>query len=147
MRKTTAFIHIHFSYNCLFWSLSFSGVVGCFTDGGVIKNPPSNAGSPGEGNGNPLQCSCLENPMDRGAWRAMVCGVAKVMTVSLSTHTELCYLYPLRPWSGALIWLPNKITNLTSCRQMCSHLLFVPWTLGSLNVLAPLCSLPDLAPA
>ena len=28
--------------------------------------------SPGEGNGNPLQCSCLENPMDRGAWRATV---------------------------------------------------------------------------
>ena len=31
----------------------------------------------GEGNGNPLQCSCLENPMDRGAWRATVHGVAK----------------------------------------------------------------------
>ena len=33
--------------------------------------------SPGEGNGNPLQYSCLENPMDRGAWRATVHGVAK----------------------------------------------------------------------
>ena len=32
---------------------------------------------PGEGNGNPLQYSCLENPMDRGAWRATVHGVAK----------------------------------------------------------------------
>ena len=32
---------------------------------------------PGEGNGNPLQCSCLENPMDRGAWRATVHGVAQ----------------------------------------------------------------------
>ena len=31
--------------------------------------------SPGEGNGNPLQCSCLENPMDRGAWWATVHGV------------------------------------------------------------------------
>ena len=31
----------------------------------------------GEGNGNPLQYSCLENPMDRGAWQAMVHGVAK----------------------------------------------------------------------
>ena len=46
----------------------------------VVENPPANAGdvglipgsgrSPGEGNGNPLQCSCLENPMDRGAWWA-----------------------------------------------------------------------------
>ena len=33
--------------------------------------------SPGEGNGNPLQYSCLENPMDRGAWRATVHGVAE----------------------------------------------------------------------
>ena len=33
--------------------------------------------SPGEGNGNPLQCSCLGNPMDRGGWRATVYGVAK----------------------------------------------------------------------
>ena len=39
----------------------------------------------GEGNGNPLQCSCLENPMDRGAWWAAVHGVAKSQT-RLSTH-------------------------------------------------------------
>ena len=34
--------------------------------------------SPREGNGNPLQCSCLENPMDRGAWQATVCEVTRV---------------------------------------------------------------------
>ena len=34
----------------------------------------------GEGNGNPLQCSCLENPRDRGAWWAAVCGVSKSRT-------------------------------------------------------------------
>ena len=33
--------------------------------------------SPGEGKGDPLQCSCLENPMDRGAWQATVHGVTK----------------------------------------------------------------------
>ena len=48
----------------------------------VVKNSPANAGdmgsvlglgiSPGEGNGNPLQYSCLENSMDRGAWQASV---------------------------------------------------------------------------
>ena len=43
-------------------------------DAGLI---PGSGRSPGEGNGNPLQCSCLENPMDRGAWWATVCGVAK----------------------------------------------------------------------
>ena len=56
----------------------------------MVKNPPANAGdtrdlglipglgrSPGGGHGNPLQYSCLENPMDRGAWRATVHGVAE----------------------------------------------------------------------
>ena len=53
-----------------------------FPGGSVVKNPPAStrdAGlipglrrSPGGGNGNPLQYSCLENPMDRGAWRARV---------------------------------------------------------------------------
>ena len=38
---------------------------------------PGSGRSPGEGNGYPLQYSCLENPMDRGAWRATVHGVAK----------------------------------------------------------------------
>ena len=58
----------------------------------TVKNLPvtGNAGdlgmipglgkSPAEGNGNPLQCSCLENPMLRGAWRATVHGVAKNQT-------------------------------------------------------------------
>ena len=36
--------------------------------------------SPGEGNSSPLQCSCLENPMDRGPWRATVYGVAQNWT-------------------------------------------------------------------
>ena len=41
---------------------------------------PGSGKSSGEGNGYPLQYSCLENPMDRGAWRATVCGVAKSRT-------------------------------------------------------------------
>ena len=39
---------------------------------------PGSERSPGEGNGNPLQYSCLENPMDREAWQATVHGVARV---------------------------------------------------------------------
>ena len=46
-------------------------------DPGLI---PGLGRSPGEGNGNPLQYSCLENPMDRGAWQAIVHGVAKSQT-------------------------------------------------------------------
>ena len=41
---------------------------------------PGSGRSTGEGNGNPLQYSCLENPMDRGAWEAAVHGVAKSRT-------------------------------------------------------------------
>ena len=46
--------------------------------------------SPGEGNGNPLQYSCLDNPMDRGAWRAIVHGVAKSWTrlINLQFHVH-----------------------------------------------------------
>ena len=53
----------------------------------MVKSLPANAGdvglipvsrrSPGVGNGNPLQYSCLENPMERGAWRATIHRVAK----------------------------------------------------------------------
>ena len=72
--------------------MGFSGV-------SAVKNPPARAGdagdvgsvpgwgrSPGERNGFPLQDSCLESPMDRGAWRAAVQGVTKSQT-RLSTHT------------------------------------------------------------
>ena len=41
---------------------------------------PGLGGSPGEENGNPLQCSCLENPVDGGAWWATIHGVAKSWT-------------------------------------------------------------------
>ena len=58
-----------------------------FSGGSVVKNLPASAGdassilglgrSPGKGNGNPLQYSCLGKPMDRGAWWATVHGVTK----------------------------------------------------------------------
>ena len=64
-----------------------------FPGGSAVKNRPANAGdvgstpdpgrSSGEGNGNPLQDSCLENSMDRGAWWAIIRGVAK-------SQTQLC---------------------------------------------------------
>ena len=64
-----------------------------FTGGTVVKNPPANAGDttdagsipgterfPGVGNGNPLQYSCLENSMNRGAWWVTVLGVTKTQS-------------------------------------------------------------------
>ena len=55
----------------------------------MVKNPPAMPGSgrsSREGNGNPCQCSCLENFMDRGAWRATVCGIIKSRTRLKNEH-------------------------------------------------------------
>ena len=59
-------------------------------DMGDVGSIPGLGRSPGEGNGNPLQHSCLENPMDRGAWRATVRGGLKEsdMTEQLSTQAH-----------------------------------------------------------
>ena len=70
---TTEWLHFHFSLKCI-----------------------------GEGNGNPLQCSCLENPRDGGAWWAAVCGVAQSLTQlkwlsSSSSRITVC----LTVWESA----------------------------------------------
>ena len=72
----------------------------------MVKKPAANAGdirevglipesgrSPGGGNGNPLQDSCLENPMDRGDWKAMVHRVAKnwIQLKQLSTAQHVAF--------------------------------------------------------
>ena len=66
-----------------------------FPSGSVVKNPPTNAAgegsipglgrSPGEGNGHPFQYSCLENPMDRGAWGRL----QSIGSVELDTTEQL----------------------------------------------------------
>ena len=83
--------------------------------GSMVKNPPANAGdagnsgsipllgrSPGEGNGNPLQYSCWENPLEREAWMATVCGLAESETTE-----HACTL-----WNGKVI--DNKKEQSTS---------------------------------
>ena len=67
----------------------------------MVKNLPANVGdsgdagsiprserSPGGGNGNPFQYSCLEHPMDRGAWRAAIQGVTMSQTRLSGSHTH-----------------------------------------------------------
>ena len=91
LKKKNQFLEIHYHI------LDFPGV-------SVVKNPPAIAGdardvglihglgrSLGEGNGNPAQYSCLENPMDRGFWRSRVHGAAKSQT-RLSTHAHHIYM-------------------------------------------------------
>ena len=78
----------------------------------MVKNLPASAGdagsvsrlgrSPGEGDGKPRQSSCLENPMDRGAWRAAVRRVGR----DLATKQLFCnvFFYPLVTHSSILAW-------------------------------------------
>ena len=105
----------------------------------VVKNPSANSGdirdvgsipglgrSPERGNGNSLQHSCLENPMDRGAWRAMV-QLAKSQTqlkqlsmhacivLNVGSQSPLLATLPCNPRSLGCIQLPNE---LLMCSQI-----------------------------
>ena len=77
-----------------------------FPSGSVVKCNAGDIGdegsipglgrSPGEGYGNPLQYSCLENPMDRGAWWATVQGVAELDTTEATEHTCTAFNLQMR---------------------------------------------------
>ena len=79
-------LHVHFSLSCI-----------------------------GEGNGNPLQCSCLENPRDRGAWWAAVYGVAQSRTrlKRLSSSSRVTTTWRRR-WHPTPVLLPGKFHGLRS---------------------------------
>ena len=106
---------------------SFSLFLG-FPGGAVAKNLPPNAPgtrdlslipglrrSPAEGNGNPLQYSCLENSMDRGAWQALVCGVAKESDTTERLH------YTINNALKLCIWKILQILLLIETEGHCSH--------------------------
>ena len=75
--------------------------------------------SPGVGNGNPFQYFCLGNPMDRGAWRATVHGVATSQT-RLSDFTFIfTFMYWRRKWQPTPVFLPGESQGwgiLVGCR-------------------------------
>ena len=108
-----------------------------FPSGAVVKNPPANARdtgdagtipgsgrSPGGGNGNPLQYSCLENSMDWGAWRATVHGVPKRETQQSDwthTHTSLPYSVTGNTYkmsNSVRIWFVLSLLQNKSTRQL-----------------------------
>ena len=90
------------------------------------KNPPANAGDTGfipesgrsieGGNGNPLQYSCLENSMDRGAWWATVQGIAKSWT-RLSDETTTMSSSMVTILLSQLNKGPERLTNLPAVIQ------------------------------
>ena len=93
---TTERLHFHFSLSCI-----------------------------GEGNGNPLQCSCLENPRDRRAWRAAVYGVAQSRTrlkqLSSNLAERLTHTHSLPLWSPEVHFSVSVSLFLCSKHGHLSH--------------------------
>ena len=115
----------------------------------VVKNQSANAGdvrdldlipgwgrSPGGGNGNPLQYSCLENSIDRGAWWATVHGVTKSQTwlndwvcTHAHTHTHSKLMQWSKKWwllKNLFIWLPWVLVEASE-HLTCGMWDLVPW--------------------
>ena len=90
---TTERLHFHFSLSCI-----------------------------GEGNGNPLQCSCLENPRDRGAWWAAVYGVAQSRTwlKRLRSSSSSSNVFSTTPW----VYQPKRLRKMTSDYLLKKNLFF-----------------------
>ena len=94
----------------------------------MVKNPPANAGhardagsvpgsvgSSGVGNGSLLQYSFLENPMDRGTWRATVIGITKSWTqMNTHTHTPTSRFLALSDYIHAFSFLTNLLSENSS---------------------------------
>ena len=112
---------------CIIHLSSNTGLMGS-PGGTVVKNSPSNAGdvaevglipvlgrSPGGGNGNPFQYSCLENPMHRGAWWATVHGVTKSWT-QLNAHTHKHTGLIVIPLYFTFGWLLHSLQYVVCCQ-------------------------------
>ena len=95
----------------------------------VVKNSPANAGDlrdagsipgserfPGEGNGNPLQYSCLEKSIDRGAWQATVHAVAQL---DMTEHTHTIHFNNNSSFTEHLLWPRLELNTSRTCN---------PWT-------------------
>ena len=97
---------------------------------------PGSERSPGEGKGNPLQYSCLQNPMDRGAWWATVHGTTKIQKElkQLSTHAQIngtelspeinCYTYSQLTFDKAAKTIQrgeNGLSNKQHCTMEYLH--------------------------
>ena len=118
------------------WQRKPGNILEGFPGGSLVKYPPANEGdtgdvgsipgsgkSPGGGNGNPLQYSCLENPKDRGAWWTTVRGITELDTTQ-HTRGDRCLLSQLHVCRGVsatvTYWLEARCCSVTQlCLTLC----------------------------
>ena len=101
---TTELLHFHFSLSCF-----------------------------GEGNGNPLQCSCLENPRDRGAWWAAVCGVAQNRTRLKQLSSSSCWASNGLCKGKSLCWVASFLISKFQDPFFSPPFLNKPWRYSALD--------------
>ena len=130
---------VYIAFSCSFLGCNLPSVISCFLDQGfpsgpAVKNAPANAGDardvasvpgsgrcPGGGHGNPLQYSCLENPMGRGAWRAYGPWGRKESDTTEWRHTA-------RSDQGLCIWALHTIKYKDRlCHSFCSRNILESW--------------------
>ena len=81
---------------------------------GDLGSNPGLGRSPGEGNGNPLQYSCLESPVDSRAWLAAVHGVTKSWTRMSDCIFIFTFMHWRRKWQPSPVFLPGESQGLGS---------------------------------
>ena len=99
---------------------------------------PESGRSSGEGNGNPLQYSCLENLMDRGAWWATVCGIAESQTQlrdwNYATKTMLCLFISRTPlYVKEINFFCSRVENILSSELFVFGLIYGIWAMKFLK--------------
>ena len=92
-------------------SLAGSDSKECTCNAGDLDSIPGSGGSPGEGNGNPLQDSCLENPMDRGAWCSLQSMGSQRVRHNWITNTQHAYIPSLLSLSLTPCLYPTPLSH------------------------------------
>ena len=105
---------------------------------------PGSERSPGEGNGNPLQYSCLENPMKRGDWKAVVHGVAK--RHDWMTECKSYFRHNCDGFSSSHIWMWLKESLLVGLKESWAQKNWCFWTVVLEKTLASLLDCKEVQP-